>query len=219
MAQCINPRPIVVKGERYIVPCNKCNFCLQDRRNAWAFRLYHESRKATTAKFITLTYDQENIPLIEEKFTYMTLRKEHLNQFHENLRKANERMIDREALDDHDRKHLQQEYKMKYYSVGEYGTKFHRPHYHSIMFNVHPRVYSKLRAGEIWTKGRIHLGNVNEKSISYTTKYVIDKADIWEDNPAERPFAVMSKGLGLTYLGKKPGTNSQAIALKKCDTS
>lgn len=62
---------------------------------------------------------------------------------------------------------------LRYYTVGEYGTQTHRPHYHSIMFNMQPQLLRELP--EIWGQGITHHGTVTQASIHYVTKYVIEK--------------------------------------------
>lgn len=63
--------------------------------------------------------------------------------------------------------------------------------------------------GDIWKRGAFHRGDVNEASISYATKYLIDKDKNWENDPRVKPFSVMSKGLGLEYLKKNSKWHKQ----------
>lgn len=100
-------------------------------------------------------------------------------------------------------KHLKNKWKIRYYSVGEYGTITERPHYHSIMFNMHPLTLQKLGDGKIWNKGHVRNGQVNFASIAYTTKYVIDRNEIYEGK--QKPFTLMSRkpGLGENYMNSK----------------
>jgi len=64
---------------------------------------------------------------------------------------------------------------LRYYTVGEYGTQTHRPHYHSIMFNLQSDVLANLP--NIWQNGLTYVGTVNIASIHYVTKYVINRLD------------------------------------------
>lgn len=181
-----------------IVPCGKCNFCLQNRRNAWAFRLHYHLKSATTADFITLTYNNESLPIqVIGTRPYAVLDKEELQRFHKTLKQAQQRELKKLKIKGKER----EKWKIKYYSVGEYGTTYNRPHYHSIIFNIHPEVKKKLELNELWTKGTIFFGNVTERSIQYVAKYVIDKEQAEDARP--RPFANMSKGLGSNYIQKR----------------
>jgi len=92
------------------------------------------------------------------------------------------------------------DYGLRYYSVGEYGTRTLRPHYHSIMFNAHPKLTSVVALAELWKLGNVFVGEVEPASIHYVTKYCINR--VAEYQGLERPFAFMSTrpGLGVNYL-------------------
>lgn len=100
-------------------------------------------------------------------------------------------------------KRIRQEHKkfsnkqVRYYAVGEYGTKTGRPHYHALIFNL----AEKVDIQKFWYKGHIHIGQVNEASIAYCTKYVIQYKDK-EQRHINPPFALMSKrpAIGHQYL-------------------
>lgn len=93
------------------VPCGKCVACLVNKRGDWIFRLQMEMKfSKRKALFVTLTYDQKHCP---EK-----LDKRHLQLFLKRLRK-----------------HYPAG-QIRYYAVGEYGSKMGRPHYHLILFGA-----------------------------------------------------------------------------------
>lgn len=162
---------------------------------------------ALTAHFITLTYADEHIPLNKSDWgdEFMTLSRAHLVKFNKDLRNANANTLrsikSKYQLSAKGYKQLKKDYTLKYYAVGEYGTKRNRPHYHSIIFNLHEQVLEKLQFNEIWKYGHVHIGDVNMKTINYCAKYLIDhnKAD---DEVRVKPFAIISKGIGLRYLAK-----------------
>lgn len=56
--ECSNPQ--VING--LIVPCKKCFACRCAARYAWAFRLYQEFKHSQSAYFVTLTYNDDNVP-------------------------------------------------------------------------------------------------------------------------------------------------------------
>lgn len=180
--RCISPLLIKTPTRRDFVPCGKCNFCLQTKRIDWSFRLTQEHKRSMTAIFLTLTYEEINLPLHAES-KLPELSKRDLTLFTKRLRKENSKIV---------------EWPLRYYSVGEYGTETVRPHYHSLMFNLHHSVAGKLH--EIWPHGMIDIGEVTPASIHYVTKYVINRT---VDYPGrEPPFAAMSKrpGIGSNYL-------------------
>lgn len=44
------------------VPCGKCENCIKRRRMEWSFRLEEEMKHSKTCYFVTITYDNENVP-------------------------------------------------------------------------------------------------------------------------------------------------------------
>lgn len=166
------------------VPCGKCNFCLERRRYDWSFRLANELRKSHYATFLTLTYDDTKVPYNKDSGE-QTLLKRDFQLFKKRLRKVNAK--------------LAPELPIRYYSIGEYGELTSRPHYHSVLFNCHPKTLAQLQA--IWTHGHIHAGQVTPASIHYVTSYVITKTTM-DYSGREPPFALMSRkpGLGSDYL-------------------
>lgn len=165
------------------VPCGRCVPCKIRRVSQWVFRMLQEEKQSTAAHFITLTYDTDSVPISKNGF--MTLNKKDLQKFFKRLRK------------------LCPEHKIKYYAVGEYGTKNRRPHYHAIVFNV-PDSGHYWRAWSLNNKqiGSVHVGQVTNDSIAYTMKY-IDVPHWIKKHPRDdrqKQFPVMSKGLGKNYL-------------------
>ena len=192
--KCLTPISIKVKNERHNVPCNTCIYCLSNKRDQWSFRLGKELKQATTAYFITLTYDDENLIYGD---TSPTLVKRDLQLFIKRLRQENTKMV--QEYQDNSKERLDElKYKIRYYAVGEYGTKTLRPHYHGIFFNIHKGIKNQIE--NIWKKGRIHLGTVNGASIHYTTKYMITKGK--QPKNVEPCFAIMSRkpAIGSNYL-------------------
>ncbi|AXH77375.1 MAG: replication initiator protein [Microviridae sp.] len=180
MPQCISPNTIRVGKSLITASCGKCNFCLQNRRCDWSFRLQQELKNSDSAWFFTMTYDQENQPLVEiDDQHYGTLDKRDLQLFFKRLRKANGKGKS-----------------IKYYAVGEYGSDTFRPHYHAIVFNVKPSAL--VKASRIWDKGFLSVGNCQPASIHYVAKYVLNSHDNWK--PLANPFALISQGIGKSYL-------------------
>lgn len=174
-------------GVTKVVPCGKCVVCLRRRAGGWMFRLTKEWEQSTSAYFVTLTYDDENIPTTTNDL--QTLQKSDLQKFFKRLRHHTRR-------------------KIRYYACGEYGSKTHRPHYHAIIFDLPVnwcRAYDILVSA--WTAGLIDLQRCSHGSIGYVTGYVIkgQKEDFTDYNTGEiddrQPeFSVMSKKLGANYL-------------------
>lgn len=184
-----------------VVPCGKCFECLQKRRAEWSFRLKEELKVSETAYFITLTYDEDHLILTESGNP--TLAKKDLQDYFKRVRTENP--------------------KLRYYAVGEYGGKTHRPHYHAIVFNsdsvslVSKWGTRKFKNSEIF--GNVRLDRVTEARIHYVTGYLIGKkgvpkystgiaesygidkntGEVWLTDDMQGHFAIMSKGIGKNY--------------------
>ena len=180
--------PLYIKKAEIVVPCGKCFFCRKKYRLQWQLRLQHEFVSYEgVAMFLTLTYNEENLP------NDNLLIKRDVQLFIKRLRK------------------FYKDVKIKYFAVGEYGTKKNRPHYHLIIYGLRApenRNNSKLNfkyglflAERIWKKGFCHVGFVNSKCISYVSKYVM-KSFISTDGKELELFTLKSTGLGLSYLLK-----------------
>lgn len=170
-----------INGSRCnVVPCGKCPECLRARANAWAFRIYTEMKHSTSAKFVTLTY--QDAP---KSFNgHDTLKKKDCQDFMKRLRKATPN-------------------RLKYYLCGEYGTETERPHYHILLLNI-PKLWTldSKHIEQAWQHGQIHIGEANIKTIHYTLKYMQKGRfePTHETDDREPVFSLMSKGMGLQYL-------------------
>lgn len=152
---------------------------MKRRISGWSFRLMQEEKVSKSAHFITLTYDTKYVPLTASG--YMSLNLRDVQLFFKKYRKACGTCNG----------------PIRYYLAGEYGSKFKRPHYHIILFNG-----DVAHIQSCWYKGEVHYGTVEEASVGYTLKYISKPRAVplhrFDDRKPE--FAVMSKGLGKSYL-------------------
>lgn len=178
------------KSNITLVPCGKCIDCRKTYINGWIFRLNQQfkSKSTNSAFFLTLTYDDSYLLCPEEGLITddgeLTLNYRHHQLYMKRLRKL---------LPHND---------IKYFTVGEYGDRTGRPHYHSIIFNADQQ--SILDA---WDYGNVHFGEVNEKTMAYTLKYALKKVgrvtkSDWKNPDATREIerTLISKGIGKDYL-------------------
>lgn len=119
------------------VPCGKCELCRDKRSRDWSFRATCETATSTSRPlFLTLTYNNEHLPKCG-------IFKEEIQLFMKRLRVRLDRL------------HIK--HNIRYFAVGEYGTKSARPHYHMILWNFpdcYPlsTIHSKLKFVEqCWT--------------------------------------------------------------------
>ena len=76
--------PFKKKGEEIPLPCGKCPYCLNRRANNWIFRLQQELKRADSALFVTLTYDN---PPLSYSYVRPTVYKPDVQKFFKRLRK------------------------------------------------------------------------------------------------------------------------------------
>lgn len=182
--QCASPYTLKepdLQGRAQIVPCGNCGACRANRRASWTFRLKEELKDSSSCIFVTLTYDDENLPYAEEP----TLVKADVQKWMKRLRKRQEKYTD---------------IKVRYYLVGEYGTNTKRPHYHAILFNTHIKTIKELY--KTWKFGHIKIDPVGDATIHYITKYHLNYDKKARKGIKEPEFALMSRrpAIGAGYL-------------------
>lgn len=169
-------RPIYLSKQDMVVPCGKCPFCAATRRADWGTRLEYEARLHVCKKFVTLTYAN---PHLHWSHGNPQLDKRDVQLFFKRLRKSGARV--------------------RYYAVGEYGSRTYRPHYHIILFGD----VTDNAIRDAWPLGQVHIGTVTQASIQYTLGYIVNKS--WKHTHHRvPPFSLMSRkpGLGANYITK-----------------
>lgn len=146
------------------VKCGQCIGCRLENSRQWAMRCVHESKLYKHNCFITLTYDDENLP-DRGKLTYTDFVK-----FMKRLRKHKEGI--------------------RFYMGGEYGTENWRPHYHAILFNwdwADKKYYKTTGSGEkiylseklqkLWPLGYSSTAAATFESAAYIARYCMQKVN------------------------------------------
>lgn len=188
--KCLEPLSIIqirrggYKPELMEVPCGHCLACLSNRAGQWTFRLMQEWKCSDTASFVTLTYSDDNLTLIDGK---PTVWKKDFQHFMKRLRNNLKRVHGREV-------------KLRFYAVSEYGPSKMRPHMHIILFN-YPfdlDIYEDVLLA--WNLGYVTVSPLNEARVRYCAGYVNELSDYPED--VQRPWALMSRKppIGDCYL-------------------
>ena len=145
------------------VPCGRCKGCRLEYSRQWAVRMMHEAQTSSDSCFITLTYDDENLP--EDR----SLDKSEWQRFMKRLRKSVAKQI-------------------RFYHCGEYGEEHGRPHYHAIIFNHDfedkkrwctnqngDPLFVSEELSSLWPFGFSSLGAVTFQSAAYVARYVMKK--------------------------------------------
>lgn len=182
--KCLHP--LVLRDPRgypYQVPCGKCVACLNNKRSSLSLKLRLEEYTSKYCYFLTLTYDDDNLPLFSLGRDTSVTEFIRLYPFSERMRSDSlisdfcsdfyefdndfidkmdyysdfvlnyERMYGKHCVYGHGlyallyyrdiqlflkrlRKHIFKYYgeKIRFYVIGEYGTKSLRPHWHCLLF-------------------------------------------------------------------------------------
>lgn len=178
------------------VPCGTCILCRQEQARQQAIRIAHEAQQHEANCFVTLTYDDNNLP------KYGSLQYSDLQKFWKRARKEFGTL--------------------RYYAVGEYGDKSMRAHYHACIFGhdfTEGRIITTESPHRLWINplltrcwglGNVSVGALNFATARYTAQYVTKKLrsgqkyvrtdeETGELIPLEQPRAFMSKNLGRTW--------------------
>lgn len=173
------------------VPCGYCVGCQADYARQWAIRILHEAQMHKQNCFITLTYNDENLP--ED----WSLSKRDWQLF---VKKLRDRI---------------KPIKVRFYACGEYGeipdpasTRLKgRPHYHAIIFGYDfvnqeslrkktVKKYKKSSNGDgfiyqsdlldiIWGKGFATVAPVTPGTANYTAQYCTKKVKGYKKREVE----------------------------------
>lgn len=195
---CDSPEPIKNKKRRsdedyavLLAPCGKCNSCLKSKTRQWYVRLKYELRSATSAYFVTLTYDDLHIPISFNGIP--TLDPEHVRNFFKLMR-----YYDKIQKPGSKKRYTNK--KISYYLSSEYGTLSHRPHYHAILFNVNDTkaIY------KAWKHGTVQIAKISDQRINYVIGYIDKKIGIPQTDYDDRKpeFARISHGMGISFMEK-----------------
>lgn len=180
------------------IPCGQCHGCRLERSRDWATRCMHEAQTHKYNSFITLTYNNDNLPennnLIYRDFQLFMKR----------LRKALGKEVpimpdsthipailhSRHGDSPHTPGHtiFKVTPQLKFYMAGEYGDQFGRPHYHACLFGVDfsdkvyhrqtqagSKIYTSKTLDKLWKLGYTSIGDVTFESAAYIARYIMSK--------------------------------------------
>ena len=195
------------------VPCGNCIACRLDYSKMWSTRCDVEAKKYKHNYFLTLTYDEDNVP--KGVYGNPTLVRKHLQDFIKRLRIKFKRELGHEGI--------------KYFGCGEYGDIGLRCHFHLILFNcpipdltidfkdkeghiIHKRnkmgtyMMDSQFIRDCWTFGIITIDDCNYNTQAYVSRYVLKKqkgenSKVYRALGVDPPFVCMSTkpAIGLEY--------------------
>lgn len=162
------------------LPCGKCIGCVSDYAKSWSDRIVLESSLYEKNCFITLTYkDAPKLP-----------QKDHVRDFIRSLRAAHP------------------DIRIRFFAVGELGSKTERSHYHIILFNYDfgdkkpfkkdgtHQLYRSEELETLWPYGISSIGAVSPSSAAYCAQYSMKKK---LSGQSQGEFIMMSTHPGIGY--------------------
>lgn len=144
------------------IPCGRCIGCRLEHSRQWAVRCMHEASLHSDNCFLTLTYDDEHLPIDG------SLNRSVISKFIKRLRS----------------KYCG---KFKFFYCGEYGDLNRRPHYHVCVFgfdfkdksfwknSAGCRLYVSDELSSLWQFGFSTIGSLTFDSAAYVARYCTKK--------------------------------------------
>lgn len=193
------------------LPCGQCVGCRLERSRQWAIRCTHEAQLHQNNTYVTLTYDDDNIP------EHGSLKYRDFQLFMKRTRKARTGEL------------------VRFYMCGEYGEKKQRPHYHACIFNFAPSdgkpwkknatghtLYTSKELTQLWGLGHASYGAVTFESAAYVARYIMKK--ITGDQAAQH-YGVIDPETGeihqrqpeFAHMSLKPGIGAGWLQKYKSD--
>lgn len=187
--RCLSPITIRSPDGFKHVPCGRCYSCLANRRDGWYIRLKEEFKASAQCYFLTLTYNEENVPYGEE--LEMHVNKRDVQLFIKRLRKV----LSLEGV------HL------RYFIISEYGPTFYRPHYHGFLFlnnfGVNHAELLKL-VWQCWFPNtRVTLTTPSDSRFMYCAKYCEKLSPVPENLTPNFTLCSKKPAIGSSYLTSK----------------
>ena len=175
---CLFPMYIPIegsKGDFLRVRCGHCINCKAHKAQEWCLRLEMESQYWRDMCFITLTYNDESLPICYiDPHLFYTDEEIRDNPGLNFLFTPTHRHSDLCNFLKRLRKHL--DHRIKYYAVGEYGTKgTRRSHLHILFFGLPYSRSTERLVKECWPFGHIKMTVAFPETCSYVAGYVQKK--------------------------------------------
>lgn len=188
-------------GVKLDLPCGQCVGCRLERSRQWAVRCMHEASQHQENSFLTLTYDDQNLP------ENSSLVKSDFQNFMKRLRKSLGKK------------------KVRYYHCGEYGgTQTRRPHYHALLFGHDfddrrafsgkppNQIFTSDSLSRLWPFGFSVIGEVTFESAAYVARYILKK--VTGDRAAEH---YSGRTPEYTTMSRRPGIGQRWYEKYKSD--
>ncbi len=191
------------------LPCGQCIGCRLERSRQWAMRCLHEASLYDQNAFVTLTYDESNLPA-GGSLDYSDFQK-----FMKRLRKRVKSPV-------------------RFYMGGEYGEQLARPHYHACLFGYDfpdkvfykktksgERIYTSKLLEELWPFGLSSIGDVTFESAAYIARYCVQKVTGDKAEAHYRTITddgeIIDRLPEFNHMSLKPGIGARWLAKYRTD--
>lgn len=188
------------------IGCGHCAECAMQKSRDWTTRIILENYYSKDSYFFTLTYNDQNYT--------KSLLKSDLKEFIKKVRNYYYKHFKIDGI--------------RYYAIGEYGSKSARAHYHILFFNlpikksmdkdITFKKVSKSINGDyifevplfdkLWNKGFVSIGSVNKQSIGYVSRYCNKKKLSYMTT---EDYAKLDLIPEFSLMSKKPGIGFQYV--------
>lgn len=155
---CVNPVYLPEKGVE--VACHQCWQCIRRKIDDWTGRCVAESQTALATRSVTLTYGRDNRIGDIDHVKAACLTYSDVQKYLRSLRDSGYRPL-------------------RYFVVGEYGSRKGRAHWHIILFfhgQVPLRALDRQIECEHWPHGWSFWQLATPEAIRYVTKYIAKEA-------------------------------------------
>nr|WP_316650683.1 hypothetical protein [uncultured Gellertiella sp.] len=157
------------------VACRECWQCRETKIDDWVGRNIAESKFAKAAHVVTLTYGQDDKTGDRDHIRSAVLTYSDVQKYLKYLRSDG--------------------YPVRYFVVGEYGSKKGRAHWHIILYWQGPVPEHKIRENFLqkhWPHGWSYWDKCTSEAVRYACKYILkDPADHekqgWGPMPSKKP--------------------------------
>lgn len=223
------------KNNGVIIPCGHCIGCRLDYSRKWADRMMLELETSKKGIFVTLTYDDEHLPVSEYESTGLRnitdeeyIKKKGLVFDGEEWLKPKYGTLVKKDCQDfmkRVRKHWP-DIRIRFFLSGEYGeSKYgtNRPHYHVILFGIGlddigdlvqfgrneigQNYYISKEMEERWPFGHVLVADVSWQTCAYVARYVVKKLN----GAMNVEYAKKNRIKEFCLMSRKPGIGAEYL--------
>lgn len=214
-----------------LIPCGQCIACRINYSKEWAARCTMETMYHEENWFVTLTYDQDNVPTIDLETGELTRGGYWILEHKEPITEIKQSLsllpLDLQLFMKRIRIKQQRNGwgNIRFYACGEYGGKTLRPHYHVLMYGLHipdltyfktdketgNEYYLSEYVQKAWGMGNIIIGKLSWNSCAYVSRYVMKKQMGKDENGLTAKDRYFEAGLEPEFvrMSLKPGIGQQ----------